>query len=367
MEQILARLRTGGSEGHAQDILQPLSVDYQIMSRAVLEDLGSESLQTFGPLCLVSGSSQHGLELKEKALDVGSLVFEYDQSYLDYLQSFFSSFAKPSTATLKQAHSLELIPPHDKLNNSTTTSSSPFHHVSIMSQPLSLREASEDPQALVTYLYEWSQRLESSHSTEGKSDTPVRIELSLSFLTYCLKLEEEKHRSYPASSSSVTADTSEITITTVTPAATDGIVSSMSAITPLPEDTSSLTAVTSTAQDNVTFTTVTGELSDLGSVTTITPLPDLACVSSSVATVTADTHSATLSDSTLCTEDLGTPRNLCLHPFPLLHLPTDVTLPEEKVVISVPVLFDELSFNNCRSMSNLNRSPSALPQLVVMI
>ena len=342
MEQLLARMRTAVNGRNDRGIPQPFSVDYQIMSRTVLEDQASGNLQTFSPLCVMSGSGQHELALKEKALHIGSFVFEYDQHYLDFLELFFSSVANHSTASSKSAHSLELFPlniTHGQLN--TTTSS--YHHVSVLSQPFSPRENSEDLQALVTYFYEWSQRndsrtLDTSHDREQKNDTghpPMRIELSLSFLMYCLRLEEEKHEQrfngHPTSPSSqeiVTKDTNEGTITTVT----DETISTMSAATAAPEENSSLTTVTS-APDSVNIT-VTGELS----MTTITPLPDEACVSSSETTVPADTDSTILSDSTLHAEDLGTSdgaKNLSLHPLPLLHLPNDVTLPQEKVVPSL--------------------------------
>ena len=339
MEQLLARIRTAVNGRNDRGIPEPFSVDYQIMSRAVLEDQASGNLQTFSPLCVMSGSGQHKLALKEKALHVGSFVFEYDQHYLDFLELFFSSIANHSTASSKPGHSLELFPRNITHGCQNTTTSS-LHHVSVLSQPFSQRENLQDLQALVTYFYEWSQRndsrtLDTSHDREQKNDTghpPMRIELSLSFLMYCLKLEEEKHEQrfngHPTSPSSPeigTKDTNEGTITTVTD-------ETMSAATTALEDNSSLTTVTS-APDSVNIT-MTGELS----MTTITPLPDEACVSSSETTVPADTDSTILSDSTLHAEDLGIPdgaKHLGLHPLPLLHLPNDVTLPQEKVVPSL--------------------------------
>ena len=323
------------------DTSQPLSVDYQIMSQAVLEDQALDTLQTFGPLCFKSDSGQHELKLKKKALDVGSFMFEYNQAYLDFLDLCFSSFAKPST---QKSQSLELFPlqvTHGTLNN-TTASISPFHNISILSQSISQWVTPEQLQGLVTYLYEWSQRpdskpMEISSGEDGNKTGhhPMKTELSLSFLMYCLKLEEEKHKlraSGHVSSSSqetVTADTdtavSEDTITTITPAADD----TLSTITAVTEDTPSLTTIT--AYDSIS-STITGELSDPCSMTTITPLQD------SIDTVTADVEYPTLSDSTLHAEDLDTSHsppnatnNFGLCPFPLLYLPKDVIQSQEEV------------------------------------
>ena len=332
------------------DTAQPLSVDYQIVSQAVLEDQASDTLQTFGPLCFKSDSGQHELKLKKKALDVGSFMFEYDQAYLDFLDLCFSSFAKPSTQKSQSLEPFPLQATHGTLNNTTATISS-FHNISILSQSISQWETPEELQGLVTYLYEWSQRPDSKpmeiSSGEHRNKTGhhhMKTELSLSFLMYCLKLEEEKHklraRGHNISSSSqetVTAYTetvvSEDTIITITPAADDTI----STITAVREDTPSLTTIT--AYDGISSSTITGELSDPCSMTTITPLQD------SIDTVTADTESPTLSDSTLHAEDLDTPHstpnatnNFGLYPFPLLHLPKDVSQSQEDVMSSKCVL-----------------------------
>ena len=326
VEQLLAGMRTAVSERGNTDV--PLSVDYQVMSQAVLEDRASGSLQAFGPLCLKSGHGPQALSLKERALHVGTFVFEYDQGYLDFLDTLFST--KPSMDSLVTGNYLELFTQNSTSNTLRNTSSS-FHRLSVASLPPESGPLLVDMQALVTYLYEWSQRTDSrtpvtssSRGQQNKTKPPAMIiELSLSFLTYCLKLEEEKHQlivgGYPSSSSpqaTVTACTdSEGSEENIVTLSAGGCTSTLSTITPLPDDTSSLTTVTST-QGGIT-SAMSGGL-NLCSMTTITPLPD---DTSSLTTTTAD-------DSTLHAEDLDTTdtsRLLQPCPFPLLHVPKDAT------------------------------------------
>ena len=322
MDRLVARMRSTVVEG-GQGKPHPLSVDYQVMSRAVLEDQSSSVRECFSPQCFQSGSE---LTLSGGALAVGTHIFEYDQGYLDFLDTLFSITYANNSAQLRVysptfQHS---FPPCY-----TYTVSSRLQY----SVPSHTAEDGgtcwERVQPQVASLYEWTQSVDSSthsdqvtrsasqpsHAEEGstrrvksKVNTPtMRIDLSLSFLMYCLQLEEEKCHQVPN---------------------TDNIHVS----------TSTLHAVTGTQSDG-------GD-----SITTITPVLD--GTASPITTITPDIDSTASSGSTLYAEDLtasprGQPAQLAIgghsvpprleleeinaasshfsqHPYPLLQIPRDI-------------------------------------------
>ena len=280
MDRLLARMRSTVVEG-GQGKPHPLSVDYQVMSRAVLEDQSSSVRECFSPQCFQSGSE---LTLSGDALAVGMQIFEYDQGYLDFLDTLFS-ITYTNNSTQLRVHVYSPTFQHSFPPYYTYTGSSRLQH----SVPSHTTEDGgtcwERVQTQAASLYEWTQCVDSStHSDQvtrsasqpsraeeregsnrrGKSkvNTPtMRIDLSLSFLMYCLQLEEEKCRRAPN---------------------TDNIHVS----------TSTLHAVTGTQSDG-------GD-----SITTITSVLD--GTASAITTITTDIDSTASFGSTLYAEDLTT-------------------------------------------------------------
>lgn len=278
MDQLLARMRSTVTVEGGQNMPELLSVDYQIMSKAVLEDQGSDVCECFSPQCFQSDNNGHKPTMSDKALEVGSHPFEYDQAYFDFLDMLFSiTFTKRSVPlSLPCAH---LLPPQYP--------PPPYATLAQSTMPHTQTRYSQHSHPVVASLYEWSQSADLSvlsvrvtgtthdpgHNVEevpimkvkrgrsrSRGDTPpMRIEISLSFLTYILLLEEEK---WQRTNTSNTASSSTL--------------------------------------EEVTDTQCAGE----ESMTTVTPV--LEGTTSTMTNVTPDIDSTTLSDSTLYAEDLTT-------------------------------------------------------------
>ena len=266
MDQLLARMRTAGTDRDGHSMSQPLSVDYQLMSKAVLEGQCSNICEYFSPQCVRSDDRGHKLTLSDKALEVGSYPFEYDQAYIDLLNTLFSITLKSKRAVPSSETYIHLPSYHHHISPNTAPS-----HGELMQHSTRMHtqiDFSDDLQTMISSLYKWIHSSESTvdpeHKHSNSTSTPtMTIGISLSFLTYCLQLEEEKYRRastteshvHVASTSSlelVAANTQsdgggEESLTTVTPVL-DGSPSSMTTITPL-IDHSSLSDSTLHAED----------------------------------------------------------------------------------------------------------------------
>ena len=289
LDQLLTRMRRGSGKDHCP------SVVYQTLSQSVLADRASGTLQDFGPLCVKSDTCPHSLLLKEHSLKVGSFTFEYDQAYLDFLDSLFPAcLAEPSDRLPALVQSS--VPHSLKPSQNTPTKYSCKYQLSTHPKHSTSSAGLND---VVTHLYEWSQRTDSRRLGENKrGSTPVKIDLSLSFLMYCVQLEREKHQlqlSTPAkemvdAASNDSPDGAD-SLTTVT------LVPDQS-LTDVQEDHSSLTTVT-LIHDSTSSTNSALPISD----TTVTPLvKDSSAIPSGA--ITADSDTVTQCDSTLYIEDL---------------------------------------------------------------
>ena len=347
LDRLVARMRTTIVNKQNSEP-QPLSVEYQIMCKAVLEKQGLDACNHFRPQCFQSDNDTHKRRLDEKALTVGSHIFEYDQAYIDFLDNLFSTTLTKPRASLSQSLLKNHHPSHG-LSFTTTTKSTIVSPSSanLSSHSGDFRYSLTSLQPVATYLYEWSQSADSTVQTTSirhkrkDNAAAMRVELSLSFLMYCLQLEEEKHQldiSTHASSletvteversstitpvqddtstlTTVTDDTS--TITTVTAVQDD-----TSTLTTVTDDTSTITTVT---DDTSTITTVTAVQDDTSTITTVTDDTSTPVLESTMTTVTPDIYSTTLSYSTLHAEDLECSNtDRFLNSLPLLQMPRNI-------------------------------------------
>ena len=315
LDRLLARMRTTMVDSRTECTSpQPLSVDYQIMSKAVLENQESDACDHFRPQCFRLDNEKYALKLNDKALKVGSYAFEHDQAYIDFLDSLFSkTHIKPSVSlsqSLYESHQLPKV------------------SAQFSSQGDKCETSVGSLQPVVNRIYEWSQTTDSTTQTAGnrqkrKDTAEERIEVTLSFLMYCLHLEEEKHLLNTNASSLV--ETTEI------------LSSSMTTITPVPDDSSSTLATFTSAMDShysSSITTIT-PVSE-STITTVTPVLESTRVSET--TVTPDIDSATLSDTTLHAEDLDAPStDKHIGSLPLLQIPS---ISDSEVFLTLFLLTD---------------------------
>ena len=359
LDQLLARIRGSRSvEGLS------LSVDHQVMSQTVLQDQASSNLQVLGPLCIKSPTDPHTLSLSNNALQVGSFIFEYDQAYLDFLDELFSTLLANSWANATQPHPAE--PLTHTLSFSTLNNSTISNRSQLPLLPLSERERSTSSLGLygvATYLYEWSQRTDSrpvnSTRCEDKKKSPRnRVEFSLSFLKYCLQLEEKRHQLMSSQEvvtrgSGSPGDVDTFTSVTAVP---DQTASTMTCV---PEDPSFVTTLTSVYESTKSDVS-SGEQDDTSSITTITPIQDgIRSSTSMTSTITPEADSTVECDSTLHTEDLDVSDSTKVtrpQPFQLLNPPKNWPPTLEKVskVIHIEVFRNSYTFPYSRITGHKN-------------
>ena len=246
MNRLLSRMRSTVVQENSCSPAHPLSVEYQTKSQAMLDDQVSLAVKCFSPHCFQSEDPEHKMSMGDDAVNVGTYMFEYDQAYLEFLDTLFSITSATSS-----------VPQQAAQFNSTqmyvsSMSSQPSHNPRTGHKGEDFETCWESNLSLVASLYEWSQSVSSSiHSQRPPSfnaasqiaekqgskennrrlnTTTMRIDISLSFLTYCLQLEEKKCQAIsksmrerdgatqsPPSCTAATHPVSENSMTTVTP------------------------------------------------------------------------------------------------------------------------------------------------------
>ena len=223
MGRLLTRMRSTVVEKHSTGTSQPLSVEYQMRSQSILNNQMSLMDKYFIPQC--SRSQDHEVFLSDEALIVGVHTFEYDQAYLEFLDTLFSVTNATYAVPQAEIKSTQL---HQYLKYSSMKSTPHALHTATCTSLTTGGETCwESVLPLVVSLYEWSQTVSSnmnpgSQLVHRKKQGPkqinraidpstVKIDLSFSFLAYCLQLEEEKSQ-VAAITNSVAVDS----LTTIT-------------------------------------------------------------------------------------------------------------------------------------------------------
>ena len=204
MGRLLTRMRSTVVEKHSTGTSQPLSVEYQMRSQSILNSQMSLMDKYFIPQC--SQSQGNEVFLSDEALIVGSHTFEYDQAYLEFLDTVFSVTNATDSVPQAQMKSTQL---HQYLKYSAMKNTfCALDTASCTSLATGGDTCWENILPLVISLYRWSQTVNSNTNSPSQlvhrkkqgpkqiiraiDPSTMKIDLSFSFLAYCLQLEEEK-------------------------------------------------------------------------------------------------------------------------------------------------------------------------------
>lgn len=247
MNRLLSRMRSTVVQENSHSPTQPLSVEYQMKSQAMLDNQVSLAVKCFSPQCFQSGGPEHKISMGDDAMTVGTYSFEYDQAYLEFLDTLFS-ITSATTSVPQQNAYFNTTPMYVSMSSHTS------HSPRTVRTSEDFETCWESNLPLVASLYEWSQSVSSSihsqrplsfiaasqtapgekqrskESCKRLNSTTMRVDISLSFLTYCLQLEEKKCQAIskgmtdrdsatrsPSTHTTATHTVSEDSMTTVTP------------------------------------------------------------------------------------------------------------------------------------------------------